>query len=366
MHAAISLLAAMLAGGLWGSEVAAQQAAPVTTDAVITQSFIQTIPIIGRLTAKQSGVVAARIDGTVSAMQVQVGDSVVRGQVLAKIDTDSLTLRMALASAQHAQAAARLTTAQAQLVLAAQENTRLSGLANSAAVSKAVTDDTRQRYNIALARVGEASAAMESSAAQVGLARLNLEYAEIKAPFDGAVTARLTEVGSYLQRGAPVARLVSDRQLELEADVPYNRLSGINAGAQVKILLDNGSSHRATVRAVVAEEDSKTRTRRVRFAAHLGDDAGLLADEQSVTVLIPAGARRDIISVHKDAIVQRGRDKIVFVVVESFAAVRTIQTGDASGNRIEVLSGLSAGELAVVRGNERLQPNQAVIGTPLP
>ena len=83
-------------------------------------------------------------------------------------------------------------------------------------------------------------------------------------------------------------------------------------------------------------------------------------------MLIPAGAKRDIVSVHKDAIVQRGRDKIVFVVVDGVANPRTIRTGQASGARIEVLSGLAPGDLAVVRGNERLQPNQKVAATAAP
>ena len=343
----------------------AQQSALVTTDAVITQTFTQTVPIIGRLTAKQFGEVAARIAGTVSAMQVQVGDRVIGGQVLATIDTASLELRTTIAEARHTEAEARLATAKAELALASQEVERMSGLADSAAISRANYDDAGQRHNIALARVKEASAAIDSSAAEAGLARLDLAYAEVKAPFDGTITARLTEVGSYLQRGEAVARLVSDRQLEVEADVPHDRLGGVTEGAEMEMLLDNGSVHRATVRAVVPEEDPRTRTRRVRLTTNLGDDAGLLAAQQSVTVLIPAGVQRDIVSVHKDAIVQRGRDKIVFVVVDGIAIMRTIQTGEASDNRIEVLDGLQPGDQAVVRGNERLQPNQPVTTAPL-
>ena len=362
--AGVGILVALFAITLWTSGGHAQPAAAVTTDAVIKQSFTRTIPIIGRLTAKQSGVVAARIDGAVSSMRVRVGDRVVNGQVLATIDTATLELRMTLAEARHTEAEARLKTAKAQLTLAAQAVKRLSGLADSAAVSKAAYDDANQQYNIALTRVTQASAAIDSSAAQVGLAQLDLAYSEIKAPFDGAITARLTEVGSYLQRGQAVARLISDRQLELEADIPYDRLSGLNAGAEVEMLLDNDSKHRAIVRAVVPQEDQRTRTRRVRFATDFGAGAGLLAAEQSVTVLIPATAQRDIVSVHKDAIVQRGRDKIVFVVVDGLAMVRTIRTGESSGSRIEVLDGLQPGDLAVVRGNERLQPNQPVVATP--
>ncbi|MDD9856038.1 MAG: hypothetical protein OXU88_07670, partial [Gammaproteobacteria bacterium] len=132
------------------------------------------------------------------------------------------------------------------------------------------------------------------------------------------------------------------------------------AGAQVEMRLDNGSVHRATARAVVPEENPRTRTRRVRFHVDFGRGAGPLADGQSATVLVPAGARRDIVSVHKDAVVQRGRDAIVFVVEDGLAVVRRIRTGQSSGDRFEVLDGLAPGDMTVVRGNERLQPNQPV------
>ena len=350
----------VIVAALLSANAFAQQAALVGTDAVVAQSFTQTVPIIGRLTARQSGVVAARIGGAVAAIEVRVGDRVARGDALARLDDASLSLQFALAEARHTEAQARLQTARAQLALADQEVKRLSGLANSAAVSRADYDDAVQRQNIAAARVREASAALTSSEAQVGLAKLDLRYTEIVAPFDGVITERLTEVGSYLQRGAGVARMVSARRLELEADVPYDRLSGLVAGTEVSMKLDNGSVHRATVRAIVPQEDPRTRTRRVRFTTDLGDDAGLLATEQSVTVLVPAGAKRDIVSVHKDAIVQRGRDKLVFIVADGLAAVRNITTGESSGVRIEVLDGLMPGDMAVVRGNERLFPNQPV------
>lgn len=374
--AALATLVCVAAAG--GPAAFAQPAAPVTTDAVLRQSFTQTVPIIGRLVAKQAGAATTRIAGTVDAMRVQVGARVARGQTLATLGPAVLELRLKLARARHAEETAKLKTANAQLQLARQEVGRLSGLTDSAAVSRAVYDDAKQRRSIASARAEEAAAAVAGSAAEVRLAELDLSYADIKAPFDGTVTEILTEVGSFLQRGQAVARLVSERRLELEADIPAERLSGIIgggdgdgdsagdgdsdsvAGAQVEMRLDNGSVHRATARAVVPEENPRTRTRRVRFHVAFGRGAGPLADGQSATVLVPAGARRDIVSVHKDAVVQRGRDAIVFVVEDGLAVARRIRTGQSSGDRFEVLDGLAPGDMTVVRGNERLQPNQPV------
>ncbi|MGR3914831.1 MAG: efflux RND transporter periplasmic adaptor subunit, partial [Gammaproteobacteria bacterium] len=356
------LLAGWLAGvfALGAGGAMAQRAALVTVDAVNAQAFAQTLPVVGRLVAQQAGAATTRISGTLVSLHVRVGEAVTRGQVLARLDTEALELQLALVRARRAVTAAALKTAQAQLELAAQEVKRLSRLSDSAAVSKAAIDDARQRHHIASAKASEAVAAGRAGEAEVRLAKLDIKYAEIKAPFAGAVTERFAEVGGYLQRGQRIAQLVSASKLELEAAVPAERLGGLRKGAKVEALLDNGSRHRAIARAVVAEEDPRTRTRRVRFSVDFGDDAGLLAAEQSVTVFIPAGAPRDIVSVHKDAIVRRGGNIIVFVVEEDAAAIRTVRIGAASGERIEVLAGLAPGELAVVRGNERLQPGQKV------
>ena len=81
---------------------------------------------------------------------------------------------------------------------------------------------------------------------------------------------------------------------------------------------------------------------------------------QSVTVLVPIGRPRDIVSVHKDAVIPRGGKNIVFVAKEGKAEIRAIRLGSAIGNRFEVVQGLREGDLVVVRGNERLRPGQAI------
>ncbi|MDA7962483.1 MAG: efflux RND transporter periplasmic adaptor subunit [Gammaproteobacteria bacterium] len=339
---------------------AAQRASLVTVDAVNAQAFAQTLPVVGRLVAPQMGAATTRVSGTLASMRVRVGEKVEKGQVLASIDTEALELQLALVRARASMASAGLKTAQAELKLAEQEVARLSGLTSSAAVSKAAIDDARQRHAIATAKASEAVAALRARQAEVKLAQLDVKYAEIKAPFAGAVTERFADAGGYLRSGDAVVQLVAASNLELEAAVPAERLGGLDAGAKVEIALDNGSRHRAIARAVVPEEDARTRTRRVRFSVDFGAGAGLLAAEQSATVFIPAGAPREIVSVHKDAIVRRGGDHVVFVVEKDAAAIRSVRVGAESGERIEVLRGLVPGELAVVRGNERLQPGQKV------
>lgn len=344
---------------LWSSALAEE--ALVSVDPVIKQDFSQTVPILGKLIAKQSGIVASRTAGAVEEVLVQVGDQVTQGQLIAVIDAESHKLEKRLAEVQRTEAETRIATARAQLALATQEVKRLSTLESSASVSKAALDDANQQQRIAFAKVHEAEAAVNISDASIRLADLELRYANVTAPFEGTVTAKLTEVGSYLQRGQPVVQLVSDQRLELEADVPGNRLAGLTPGRQIDISLDDGSQYEAIVRAVVPEENPKTRTRRVRFDLDLDPRILALAVQQSVTLHVPAGASREITSVHKDAIIRRGPGSIVYVVKDSVAKLRPVETGAAVGIRLEVLQGLNAGEKVVIRGNERLIPDQTVV-----
>ncbi len=332
----------------------------VTVDSVVRQDFTQTVPILGRLVTIRAGTVAARVAGAVTEMTVRVGDSVIRGQPIATIDPEPLRLQKQLAENQYREAEARIAVAQAQLALARQDVNRLNTLQSSAAVSKAQIDNANQQQNIAFARVREAEMALQSADAQIRLVELELDYTQITAPYEGTVTAKLTEVGSYLQRGQAVVQMISDGALELEADIPAARLGGLTIGRSVEIVFEDDIRQVARVRAVVPEENPRTRTRRVRFSLDIDPKTLALAVAQSVTVFIPAGASREIRSVHKDAVIRQEQGSIVYVVEEGLARLRPVRLGAPVGNRLEVVGGLAEGDRVVIRGNERLRPDQPV------
>ncbi len=367
--AGFALLAAALtvplATWITAAPAAAQQeAARVRVDAVHSEPLSQTVPVIGRLVARQAGSVAARIGGPILEFRVEVGDRVVADDVIAVLDGATMRAERDLAAAGLAVARAELKTRQAQIALAQQELKRLEGLKKSAAFSQARFEDASQEVAIAEAGAREAESSVTSARAELRLAEINLEYTEIKAPYDGVITRRLSEAGSYASAGEELVNMIADKTLEVEADVPSNRLLGLSAGTVVEVTLDDGTEFQAAVRAIIPNENPLTRTRAVRFVPDFGPDgpaaAAPLANEQSVTVQVPVGAPRSIVSVHKDAIIKRPNDTVVFVVSDGLAQPRSIVLGEAVGSRYEVLDGLREGDLVVVRGNERLQP-----GTPV-
>ncbi|MCH9000872.1 MAG: efflux RND transporter periplasmic adaptor subunit [Proteobacteria bacterium] len=350
-----------LTGAPWSGPAWAQgEAMLVRVDTVKWVPLSQTVPVIGRLVAQQAGVVAARINGPVEAFRVQVGDRIEAGQTIAVLNAAAIEARRDLYASRLNEARAMLSIEKAQLALARQDYKRNEKLKKSAAFNPARFDDSRQKVVIAKAEMRQAETAIVSAKADLELAEINLYNAEIRAPYAGVVTERLTEAGAYVQVGDPVIRMIGDRTLEVEADVPFQHLGGLEPGIEVRLRLDDGTEHSAVVRALVPSENPLTRTRAVRFVPDIGKTLRPLAHEQSVTLSIPIGPARQVLSVHKDAIIKRRGQDIVFVVTGEGAEARPVRLGVAVGGRFEVLSGLSQGDRVVVRGNERLRPGAKV------
>jgi len=336
----------------------------VRVDTVKLVPLSQTVPVIGRLVAKQAGVVSARINGPIQSFVVEVGDRIEAGQVIAVLDATAIEARRDLYAGKLNEAKAELEVKKAELALAGQNYKRHEKLKKSAAFSQARFDDAKQGVVIARAEMRQADSAIAAARADLNLAEINLYNAQIRAPYPGVVTERLTEAGAYVQVGAPLIRMIGDRNLEIEAEVRFQHLAGIEPGVEMRLQLDDGTEHSAVVRALLPSENPLTRTRAVRFVPNIGATLRPLAHEQSVTLEVPIGPERMVLTVHKDAIINRQGKDIVFVAKGDEVQSRPVQLGAAVGSRMEVLDGLGEGEQVVVRGNERLRPGQDVEGSP--
>ncbi len=351
-------LIAMLAG--IAPATAQQPPAAVHVDAVIEEPLAQTTPVVGRLVTRQSGSVAALVAGAVDDVYVDVGDRVAEGTLMAQIDTSRLLAELELRQAQVEEGAAALEAARASEELANQELARLQGLRASAAFSQARYDDAVQEVARVVGLRAEAEAALARYQSSATLAGIDYDDATVRAPYAGVVTDRHVSRGEYVTVGATMFTMINDTELEVEAAVPSNRVAGMTPGTEVTFRLDDGSEHRATVRAALPDENSLTRTRTVRLTPTFADSNKPLAENQSVVVFVPIGEARSVVTVHKDAVIPGAMGDSVFVVEDGVATPRPVMLGEAAGIRFAVLSGLAPGELVVVRGNERLRPGQPV------
>lgn len=348
---------------LWLAPVAFAQppATPVGVDPVTLQPMSQTVPVIGRVVPLQSGVVAARTAGPVAELAVNIGDHVEPGDIIAKLDQARLQTQKEMQEAELKELQAYKKTAEANEKLAEQELERLQKLRNSAAFTRYDFDKRTQELAVARSSREQAEASIARGEVKLRQAEIELRDSVIRAPYASTVTLRHTSEGAWLSTGDPVVTLISDADLEIEAEVPTERLAGVQPGTQVRLLIGS-SEQRATVRAIVPDENPAARTRPVRFVPQFTDLVlgAPLAANQAVTLYLPAGAAAEVLTVSKDAVLRKDAQAIVYVVDGGVAKPRPVQLGEAVGSRFQVLKGLQAGEIVVVRGNERLRPNQPV------
>ena len=336
------------------------KATQVKVDPVRMSPYTQTIPLIGRFVARQRGDVATRVSGAVSKIEVDVGDRVSKGDVIASLVHDRLEWQRSLQRAEVSTYAARAATTTARITLLQKEMQRITSLKKSPAFSQARLDDKEQEILVAKSELVEAEASQRKARATLKLTEIDFKDAQILAPFDGVVSQKHTSAGSYLNVGAKVVTLIDDRTLEIEADVPSSRVSSLKPGTEVIGIFNQSETIKTRVRAAVPDENPQTRTRAVRFTPVLPDGQEGLAANQSITLNLPYGEQKNVLSVDKDAILNRRGLKLVIVPTDGRVTFRPVTLGNAVGNRFVVLEGLKEGELVVTRGNERLRPDQEI------
>jgi len=345
--------------------LAQPRATVVQVDAVRREPLVQTVPVLGRLVPRQEGDVAARVSGPVARVAVEVGDRVEAGAVLVELDGVRLGLARDLARAERDAARSEVQTATAEIEIVQQQRERLERLQASAAFTRAGLEDKLKEIVVATSRLDAARARLARAAVVMDQRGRDLADGTITAPYPGVVTRRYVSPGAWADEGEPVVALIDDGGLEIEADVPGDRAAGLEPGATVDLEIA-GQAGAARVRAVVPVENPLTRTRAVRFVPDALTAGRSRIGGQSVMIRIPAGAPRELVTVHKDAVSLAQGRRIVFVARAGQALERQVELGVAVGARFEVLSGLDPGELVVVRGNERLRPGQAIAPEPAP
>jgi RND family efflux transporter MFP subunit len=295
--------------------------------------------------------VASEVDGLVETLKAREGQAVRKGQVLASLRTADLELRLQAAEAGLREATARLEQADADLE-------RNRGLFDQGILSASQFGASRSERDAWQGRADQLSA-------EIARLRLDLERSSVRAPFAGVVVAERCEVGEWVGQGDPVLELASLHDLEVRVDVPERYFSGLERGAEATVHFEALAGYEVVgkVEAIIPSANPQSRTfpLKVRIAnpeRRIG--AGMLA-----RVDLPSGEVRPALVIPKDAVLIRGRDRVVYRIKDDDTVESVpVETGTAVGSWVEVRRGLSAGARVVTRGNERLRPGQAVAGEP--
>ena len=344
------------------SATAQEKAVAVIVEKVKLANISDTTPLIARLIATVDSDVAARRDGVVDNVLFQIGDKIKKGQELVRLDGELVDIQLQNAEAALLSAKAGIEVAKARLALTKNAFERQSGLLGSVAFSKARFEDLQQEAAEANGELSRASAQVAIAQAAFARAKYDRKHSVIVAPFAGVAITRNVQPGQYIALGGAVAMLLDLNGLEIEADVPVSLLKGLKVGREIEAVLHDGTRAMAIVRTLLPTETVSTRTRPVRLSVSLqGVAPYLIANGKTVTIMVPVSAVKKVALVPKDALVQ-GLDGgwMVFVARDGKAVPQPVKLGQASAGGLEILSGITPDDYVVVRGNERLRPNQKI------
>lgn len=384
----LTLVGTRLVGG--GNAPPTEEAPPVatraTTQTVTTAkaqvgSVQNTLTVNGTVQAVDLLEVTPQVGGLqIRQMLVREGDSITAGQPLAVLDTATLQAdirqeqaQLAVARAEVTQRRAAQAQAQATLVEAQQNLSRLQSLADRGAISQ--QELTRQQtealtaqeaVGLARAEVESAEATVRSQQAAIDRLQTQLNQATVRAPAAGIVAGRFANIGDVASTGSPIISLIQNNQLELEAEVPQAQLDRVSLGAPVNITSSSDSriDLQGTVQDINPVLDSETRTAIVNIGLPPSD---LLRPGMFLRGDIVTSTRQGVVVPSTAVLPQQDGDTLVYVLgPDNQTQARTVQTGQrlpAQGDRparVEVLSGLEAGEVVIVTGVGYLQDGDRV------
>ncbi len=392
---AAPLVLAFLALAACGKESAQPAKAPepqtvrdVTVGTVTTGEVDERAEVMGTVKSRISTTLSSKIVGKILALHAREGSEVQAGQVLVELDDSDIAaqVRRAEAGVREAESAipevdraiaaanAARAAAEAQRDLAASTLTRYQQLLQRKSVAPQEYDQVVARHKAAVAEVEravaegqalqakrqQAQARIETARAELSSTQVMQGYAKIAAPISGVITVKHADVGSLAAPGTPLLTLEDSHRYWLEVAIPDSQAARIRLGQPLAVQIEAAAiSITARVAEIIPAADPVSRTTQVRLdlpvSPHLR--SGLFG-----RAWVPIG-RRQAIRVATEAILERGQLQGVYVVgQDNIARFRLVRTGATGQGAVEILSGLTGGELVVVAGAERVSDGARIEG----
>jgi RND family efflux transporter MFP subunit len=288
------------------------------------------IPVEGTVVARNRAEITTRMMARVSDLTADIGSRVRKGEVILRLGTEDI-------AANRSKAEAGVMMAQAGRDEAARHADRMDTLLEQDVVPQVQRDQAKLMLTQAEAQLAMAQATL-SEVETAG------SYASIRAPFDGEVVGRYIDEGDVAAPGMPLLVVEEAGPREGRLSVPVEAASQLMVEDMIQVTALGGLTAEAPVRTVSSGADPYSKTVEVRVTLPADWPTGV-----SVTALIPAGTSQAI-TIPNEAVVRRGQLTGVRVVTPQGVALRWIRLGRsvADGERVEVLSGLSAGDEIVL------------------
>jgi len=379
----VTLIVLLVAGvggfGVWYWSTALQ-AAPVKVASVNVKAGGPNAPSAvlnasGYIVARRRATVSSKVTGKVMDVLIEEGHPVKEGQVVAHLDDTQARASLNLAEAQLAAAQKSMAEDQAKLAQAEVTLRRREQLLKEQVVGKAEVDDAQSVVDSTQARITYSQQQIGVAERQVELQKTMLADMVVRAPFAGIVISKDAQPGemiSPVSAGGGFTRtgigtIVDMTSLEIEVDVNETYINRVVPGQKVEAVLDAYPDWRipAHVITTIPSADRQKATVKVRIGFEKLDPKILPDMGVKVAFLRDAPAAGDAprapaVIVPKAAIRSTDGQQIVFVLNEDRIERRAIRAGLETGDQVEVLSGVRAGERVVIEGPQTLKDGDKV------
>ncbi len=349
-----------------------------------TETLARTVAVAGTLAADEQAQVGFKIAGRLASVNVDLGDRVGRGQVIARLVPTDFELRVAQAQNLMDQARAGLgltagapnavvppeqtagvKQAAATLTQARLTRDRMANLFEQQLIPQQDLDTAVANFGVAEARYQQAvedargrQAVLGQRISELEIARQQLADSALKAPFDGMIQERLVSPGDYVAAGNPAVVLVRVHPLRLRLSVPERESASVRTGQTVRVsVAGDPASYAGRVARISPAISEENRT--LQIEAEVPNPDARLRPGSFAQAEIVTQSSEPAVVVPAAAIVRFAGIEKVMGVEEGKAVEKRVRTGRHAGDRVEIVDGVAAGDSVV------LNPGNLVGGQPV-
>ena len=351
---------------------------PVQVEAVRQETVRRAVEVVGTLAAVDQVTVSSETEGKVSRILADLGDRVTAGQALIQLDNEKQQYNFDQQRAALARALAQygatdpqhlpdiektpdVQKASADLQQAKQSYERANELFKRTLVPRQTLDDAetalqskKASYDASLQTAKNLRASIQASEATMKLADRQFRDTQIRAPFDGYIEKRLVNLGELVKAQMPVIAVVRLDPLKAIAEIPEKMAPWIRDGQAVELHVDAYPQRMFEGKVSRISPAVNTATRAFPFEALVPNRDAVLKPGTFARVHIESGREDQVLTLPYSALQYRYGVNRVFVVDNDKLSVRELKIGDRVDDRVEILSGVKAGERVAVTDVEKL------------
>lgn len=379
----IAALGATACGSKSAGDASAAEIPSASVSAVTRGTIVHSLSLAGQFQPYQVVDVHAKVSGYIKNIYVDIGDRVHQGQVLAVLEVPELNAQLQGTVANLAQTRDEIVRAQHEVARAASEHAALhadyrrlkqAAAAQPGLIAQQELDDAQAKDLASEAQVDAAESALAAAKQKAAGASANHErvsaledYTKVTAPLDGVITWRYADTGALIQAGTssdtqslPIVKLSQSGLLRLRLPVPEDAVAYIHEGAKVNVRVD--AVHRTFVGKVVRfTRNVSLATRTMETEIDVENKDLSLTPGMYANTDIELEQRRDVLTIPEPALIRDGNKTTVLVVDNDHRVqIRNVQVGLQGSNRIEIKSGLQAGDLVITGAQSNYQAGETV------